>query len=119
MNLRTALEAFEDFVFDDSRAIREVVDSGEHNMADVLELIKEAEKFRSWVKDQPENVDLRKAYCKEVIRVGWAAKLPVRSVRWGLFTAMSRAASTVIPPPLDSLASVALLRIDLILFAAT
>jgi hypothetical protein len=102
------LELFEDFVFDDSRAIREAVNRRERSMIDVLSLVKKAEKFRKWVKDQPENTDLRKAYCKEVSSIEWAAKLPVRNIRFGLFTAMNRVASMVIHPPFGTIASIAL-----------
>jgi hypothetical protein len=81
------LSLFQEFVFEDSRAIREAINNGHRNMQDVASLVASAKKFRNWVVEQPEQADLRKAYLAEVSKLGWSERLPRKTARWGLFTA--------------------------------
>ncbi len=88
------LSLFQESVFEDSRPIKEAINSGQRNMQDLIPLLESAKKFRGWVAKQPEGTDLRKAYRSEVTKLGWAEKLPRKPARWGLFTA----AGTVLTP---------------------
>jgi len=97
------LRLFQEFVFDDARALREAINSRARNMQDVVSLVASAKRFRKWVTAQPENADLRKAYLSEVSKLGWTEKLPVKAVRWGLFTAADKVLS-VVAGPLASMA---------------
>lgn len=80
------LSLFQESVFEDSRPIKEAINSGQRNMQDLIPLLESAKKFRGWVAKQPEGTDLRKAYRSEVTKLGWAEKLPRKPARWGLFT---------------------------------
>jgi hypothetical protein len=64
----------------------------------VADLVAAAQKFRKWVKDQPEATELRKAYLSEVTRLGWTDRLPRKAIRWGLFNAAGLVISTVAGP---------------------
>jgi hypothetical protein len=77
---------FQDFVLTGGRAVAEAVNSGSRNMADVLQLINQADRFKKWVAQQPEKSELREQYCQERMRLGWADRLPAKSIRWTLFT---------------------------------
>jgi hypothetical protein len=92
------LNLFQEYVFDDARAIREAVNRRERNMQDVASLVSSAKQFRRWVAGQPENTDLRKAYLSEVTKLGWAEKLPIKALRWGLFTAADKVTSALAGP---------------------
>jgi hypothetical protein len=106
------LRLFQEFVFEDSRAIREAVNSGQRNMQDVVSLVASAQKFRQWVSNQPEDVDLRRAYLTEVTKVGWAGKLPQKAARWGLVTAASTALSVLGGPVVGTAATIGLSALD-------
>jgi len=82
----TRISAFQDFVFDDARAIREVVNQGGREFKELLPVIQKARRFSEWLSTKPPNVDLLKAYHKEVTAGTWIEKLPVKIARWSLFT---------------------------------
>jgi hypothetical protein len=107
-----ALQIFQEFVFDDSRAIREAVNCRHRNMAEVAALVAEAQKFKGWIRDQPEDADMRRAYLAEVGKLGWCDKLPRRSARWAIFTAAGVALSSVMAPAAGAIAGAALSAID-------
>jgi hypothetical protein len=107
-----ALQLFQEFVFDDARAIREAINGGHRNMAELAELVAEAQKFKSWIKGQPEDTDMRKAYIAEVGRLSWCDKLPRKSARWAVFTATGIALSAVTTPAVGGITSAALNAID-------
>jgi hypothetical protein len=107
-----ALQLFQEFVFDDARAIREAINGGHRNMAELAELVAEAQKFKSWIKGQPEDADMRKAYIAEVGRLSWCDKLPRKSARWAVFTASGIALSAVTTPAVGGITSAALNAID-------
>lgn len=106
------LQIFQEFVFDDARAIREAINSGHRNMAEFAELVAEAQQFKSWIKGQPEDGDMRKAYLAEVGRLSWCDKVPRKSARWAIFTATGIALSSVTAPAVGAITGAALSAID-------
>jgi hypothetical protein len=87
-NQRT-LAGFMEMVVSDSRAIAQAVNGRQRTFADVLKLVQEAQKFKKWIRNQQESSDLRIEYCRQVSRIGWAEKLPPKTVRWLLTNAIS------------------------------
>lgn len=79
------INVFQDYVFDDARAISEAINTGEKSFRDLLELLLKADKFKHWLKEQEPNQQLFKAYFQEVTKKSWADKLPPKSIRWALF----------------------------------
>jgi len=106
------LRLFQEFAFEDARAVREAVNRGDRNMQDVVSLVASAKKFRQWVSGQPEDADLRKAYLSEVARLGWTEKLPRKTVRWGLFTVAGTALSVLGGPVAGAAATIGLSALD-------
>lgn len=106
------LQIFQEFVFDDARAIREAINGGHRNMAEFAELVAEAQQFKSWIKGQPEDGDMRKAYLAEVGRLSWCDKVPRKSARWAIFTATGIALSSVTAPAVGAITGAALSAID-------
>lgn len=107
-----ALGVFQEFVFDDARAVREAINGRHRNMAELAGLVAEAQKFKRWIKGQPEDQNLRKAYLAEIGRLGWCDKLPRKSARWAIFSAAGIALSSVATPAVGAIAGVALNAID-------
>jgi hypothetical protein len=77
---------FQDFIFDEARALREAINRGEKNFFDLLRLLDKAEKFKVWLKEQKADADLCKEYHRAVAKETWLDKLPCKSVRWSMFT---------------------------------
>ena len=106
------ISLFQEFVFGDSRAIREAINGRQRNMEDVVSLVASAKKFRHWVANQPENTDLRKAYLSEVSRLGWAEKLAPKAVRWGVFTLAGTVLSALSGPIAGTAGAIGLSALD-------
>lgn len=85
------IRLFQDFVFENSKSIREVVNSGERTFKDLLELIEKAKKFKAWIAKKDPDKDLLKEYFKEVTAKSWIDKLPTKSVRWSIFSGIGLA----------------------------
>ncbi len=79
------LAAFQDFVFDDGKAIQQAVNAHHRNFDEVLEVAGKARKFKEWVAGQPDDSNLAKNYLREVSEIDWIDKLPAKSFRWALF----------------------------------
>lgn len=80
------LGTFQDSLFGDGRAISEVINSGQRSFKELLRVLERAEKFRTWLKTKPPEIDLAKEYFREVTKSTWVDKLPVKSFRWAFFT---------------------------------
>lgn len=79
------ISVFQDFTLDNSRAIREAINSGRKDLVDLLPVLEEAEKFKDWAQDSPDE-DLLRSYFQEVTAESWVDRLPAKSSRWVLFT---------------------------------
>ncbi|QXI08201.1 hypothetical protein HU718_011055 [Pseudomonas tensinigenes] len=80
------IERFADLTLSGGHAIREAVNSGAVPFASVVKLLDSADKFRHWLHQQPADANLVRAYYQETIKDSWIAKLPGKSMRWGIFT---------------------------------
>jgi hypothetical protein len=80
------VSAFQDFLFDDARAIREAVNAGACQFRELLPVFAKARKFSEWLSNQSPDIDLIKNYHKEVTAETWIDKLPATTARWSLFT---------------------------------
>ncbi len=85
-NNLSQLDIFQDFLFNEGRAIAETINSGQKSFADWLRILERADNFRKWLKDKPTDSNLAKEYFNEVTRGSWIDNLPGKSFRWTLFT---------------------------------
>jgi hypothetical protein len=79
------LSAFQDFVFDDARAVREAINTGARQFRELLPVFAKARKFSQWLSNQAPEVDLIRAYHKEVTADTWIDKLSGKTARWSFF----------------------------------
>jgi len=77
---------FQEWIFREGRAIREAVNDGSRNFTDVVKLVEKAQRFKHWLAQLGQDQKLLEEYCREVSRLDWADSLPVKGVRWMLFT---------------------------------
>lgn len=82
-----AAASFQEFVFDDSRAVAEAMRSGAHNLKDLLPILPKAQRFKTWLRTDSAQRDIVKAYFREALEHTWVDTLPTKSVRWFLFSA--------------------------------
>ena len=87
----TQIESFVDLTLADAHTIREAVNSGAVSFASVVKLLDSADKFRHWLREQPADAALLRAYYQETIKDSWAEKLPTKSARWSVFTGLGLA----------------------------
>ena len=78
--------AYQEFVLDDSRAIREAINSGARSFDELIVILERARKFKEWLSELSEDTNLIKQYHKDITSDSWIDKLPSKSARWALFT---------------------------------
>jgi hypothetical protein len=83
---RRSLESFTDMTLTGSHTIREAVNVGTVPFIEVVKLLDSADKFRHWLREQPADANLVKAYYQETIKDSWIEKLPGKAIRWSVFT---------------------------------
>ena len=105
-------EMFQETVVDDVPSVREVVNSGKKNFRDVARLVRQAERFKEWLRKQGGTEDLRGPYCKEVAHLDWADKLPPKSLRFLLMTAAGLVVGAATGPVVGAVATAALSASD-------
>lgn len=76
---------FQDLVLGDSRALGDALLNGSRSFSEFLDLLHDAEKFRSWIKKADPDAGLVTNYLDELTRKTWLERLPAKSVRWSIF----------------------------------
>lgn len=96
---RDRLDAFEECVLPGGRKLREVVNAGELDFKEILKLREHREPFREWIRGQAPDADLVKAYVKDLSTRGFLGRLPSKTMRVMILSAISLA-TAAIPDPL-------------------
>ena len=109
---QTEVSSFTDLVLDDTHQIRNAVNSGAVPFSSVLRLLDSADRFREWLKTQPSDTNLVKAYYQETIKDSWVDKLPGKSMRWTVFTGLGLGLDIMGAGGLGTAAGVALSAMD-------
>jgi hypothetical protein len=84
---------FEELVLDQAGAIRDAINSGRRSFDEFEGLLERAARFRGWLKNQPHDKKLVKAYFDEVTRDSWVASEPGKAARWFFLNAIGMTAS--------------------------
>lgn len=78
--------AYQEFVLDDSKAIREAINTGARTFDEFIPVLERAKRFKEWLSDLSEDTSLIKQYHRDVTSDSWIDGLPGKSSRWVLFT---------------------------------
>ena len=78
------LEIFQEFVFDEARAVREAINGGRRCFEDLRDVLKQAREFKKWLVGQDPEEGLLKAYFQESFKDSWIEKLPLKAFRWSV-----------------------------------
>lgn len=108
----TQIERFLDLTLTDAHAIREAVNSGAVPFTSVVKLLDSADKFRHWLREQPADAELLRAYYQETVKDTWAEKLPTKSTRWGIFTGIGFAVDALVTGGIVTAANTAISAAD-------
>ena len=108
----STISNFNTFIFEESKAISEGVNSGKIDKDDLLKVLIESKKFKEWIAGLKPDKDLIKSYYEEVTKDTIVDKLPGKSVRWFLFTSLGFAADTFITGVLGTVAGITLGALD-------
>jgi hypothetical protein len=106
------LASFQDLVFNEAKVLREVINSGERTLAEVLDLLDRAERFRAWTKGHPPSAELCKEYYRAITKDSWVDKLPGKASRWVIFTGAGLGLDALGAGGLGTAAGVALSAVD-------
>lgn len=113
-NLRE-IQLFTQLNLGEGKAIREAINAGDRNITDLLTLVSESEKFRSWLGDVPEDANLVSEYLKAVTHRGWSERLPTKLIRLFIFSGAGLIASAATHGVAAALAGLALSAADSLL----
>lgn len=80
------IAAFQEHILD-GRDVRGVVNSGERNLHDVMDLLDQATSFRGWLQNAEFDASLVSAYVRECTKKGWASTLRARTIRYAVSAA--------------------------------
>jgi hypothetical protein len=105
---------FQDFAFDDSRAIADAVRSGAVSFGDVLDVVEQSTRFRRWLDGKDNDANLLRDYFQECTKDTWVERLPVAAARWALVTGASTMAGVAIAGPAGVAAGVAIGAADFV-----
>lgn len=86
---------FHEFVLPEFYDLKSTVDSGAKEFTEFMKLWRIAKKFKNWLKDEEPNVELLTAYIRKISENSWLDKIPVRTLRWILFTTAGLAVGDV------------------------
>jgi hypothetical protein len=78
-------------------SVREVINNGERTPEDFVRLMEKAAAFKTWLNKQNPNADLVKEMLREKTRADWLESLPMKAMRFGLFTGVGMAADLFAP----------------------
>lgn len=80
------ISLFQKMIFEDARAIREAINTGRISINEFRTVLKRARRFKQWLAEHPPDADLLHEYYQAVIADSIIDKLPVKAVRWMIFT---------------------------------
>jgi len=95
---------FHNFVLPEFYDLKLTVDSGAKNFDEFMELWRKAKKFKDWLRNEEPNAELLTTYLRKISEESWLDRLPVKTLRWILFTAAGITASNLVEHDVSELA---------------
>lgn len=81
------ISAFQDVVLQDAMALRDVINSGERDFGEFLNVLEKGDKFKEWLRERNADEGLLKEYQRELSKESWFNSLPSRAARFSFFAA--------------------------------
>jgi hypothetical protein len=91
-------ELFHEIIVPEFPTIREVINSGERSIEELIGFLEQAVKFKKWLTQSNPDVGLIQNYYKEVTRKSWIETLPGKAVRFVIAASSGFAATSTLGP---------------------
>jgi hypothetical protein len=91
------LDHFAEMACPNFPSIGAAINSGERTILEFLKLLDEAQRFRDWLHGANPDAEIVASYVKAATERTWADKLPAKTTRWALATAIGAASEMVLP----------------------
>jgi hypothetical protein len=111
-NSESTVLSFDEKTLGAARAVGAAITSGAATWSDLLFVLDKREKFRQWIADKPFDADLVTEYIDAISKDSWLDKLPNKSARWLIVTALGIGADAVAPEFHGLVASQAISVVD-------
>jgi hypothetical protein len=105
------LDVFNHFIFDDSWALREAINSKQLHVKAVLDTIRKTSKFKAWLDDLPSDANLIREYVEKIEEKSPLERLSLKSIRF-YFVAGLSALFSALPPEIGIPANIAASAFD-------
>lgn len=102
------IEVFSHYVFDSAWALREAINSKRIHVKAALQILRKADKYKSWLQELPNDANLMREYVNKVQEKTIFEKFPAKAIRFYLFNGIAEiinAANPAIAIPLTLAAS--------------
>ncbi|MBU1213997.1 MAG: hypothetical protein KKF58_04390 [Gammaproteobacteria bacterium] len=109
---KETLSNFNNFIFNDAKAIREAVNFGQVDLDELIKVLQKSKRFKEWIIKVHPDAHLIKSYYEEVTRQTIFDRLPGKSVRWAVFTGIGLTADAIATGGMGTIAGVALGALD-------
>lgn len=109
---KESLEIFKSFLFEESKALKDAVNSNQIDLDILMNVLKKSSKFKKWLLGVNIDDDLIKKYYEEVTKETIIDKLPGKSTRWIIFTGLGIVTDLVATSGLATLGGLTLSALD-------
>lgn len=99
-------------VFEGADSLQLALTSGKRTFDEFLEVLRRAERFKTWIKAQSTDSNLLKSYHREISTKSFIDRLPGKTSRFALFTGLGLAADLTITGGLGTAAGVTVSAAD-------
>lgn len=106
LNSEKQISNFHKFVLPEFYDLKSTVDSGAKNFDEFMKLWRQAKKFKVWLKDEEPNAELLTSYIRKISEDNWLNSLPVKTLRWILFSVVGLATSEAVSAVAGSVAGI-------------
>ena len=80
-----AINTFHEMVLPEFVDLKGTINSGSKDFNDFMQVWREAQKFKEWLKNEEPSVELLTAYIRKLSEKTWLDKVPIKNMRWLLF----------------------------------
>lgn len=106
------IDVFQEFTIEGADSLQLALTSGKRTFDEFLEVLRKAERFKSWIRAQPPDINLLKSYHRDIANKSFIDRLPGKTSRFALFTGLGLAADLTIAGGLGTVAGVAVSAAD-------
>jgi hypothetical protein len=86
---------FQDTYLESGRAVRDAINSGQRSLDEFIKVLEKAQRFKGWLRGSNPDVGLLKEYYDAATRNTWIDRLPMKALRFAVFSGLGTITDTV------------------------